>query len=135
MSKRGENIYFICSNSDGASRNMFLVSACPVLVPYAEGNLAATNESELKQKEIYQEQNIEREIKEKTILSVSDWQKRLEECEYVFLMNVDEAFCNDYAELFIAPETMKNGTFYQVTKENGHIMLDYIGEVSVIAYL
>ena len=132
FSRRADKVYFICSNSNGGSRNMFRNSASPLLIPYMEGNLAATEESAMIQKDIDSEQGIE--SKEKTILTVSEWEERLRQCDYVFIMNADAAFRNDYAELFVEPDTIKGGTFYQIFQGENGVKLDYIGEVGTLVY-
>lgn len=132
FSKRAEKIYFICSDSNGGSRNMFRNSASPALIPYMEGNLAASEESVMMQEKLDREQG--KESKKKTILTASKWEERLKQCDYVFIMNADDAFVNDYAELFIDPETIKGGTFYQILQNENGVKLDYIGEVGILAY-
>lgn len=132
FSRRADKVYFICSNSNGGSRNMFRNSASPLLIPYMEGNLAATEESAMMQKDIDSEQGIE--PKEKTILTASEWEERLRQCDYVFIMNADAAFRNDYAELFVEPDTIKGGTFYQILQGENGIKLDYIGVTAVPVY-
>ncbi len=132
FSDKAENVYFICSNSDGGSRNMFQNSACPLLIPYKEGNLAASAEAIEMQKLLYKEQGID--MKEKTLLSTDEWAERLQVCDYVFVLHADEAFRSDYAGLFEEPETIKMGAFYQVNKADSEVKLHHIGTVSVLTY-
>lgn len=49
-------------------------------------------------------------------------------------MNADAAFKNDYAELFLEPDTIKGGAYYQVRREENEVKLGYIGETATPAY-
>ena len=65
-------------------------------------------------------------MKTRTILTGQEWSEKLENCDYVFVMNADEMFKEDYAEFFEDAEAINNGTFYKVTKQDGKIILNYI---------
>lgn len=130
---KGEKFYFVCSNSDGGSLRMFQNSACPMLVPYFEGNIAATEESIMMQEEINALNDVV--FKNKTLLSVEEWERRLQSCQYVFILNADEAFKMDYAGIFEEPNTISNGTIYEVQENDDSIMLHFIGQVGFLTYL
>lgn len=132
FSSKSEKIYYICSNSSGGSYYMFRNTACPLIVPYSDVNIIASEESAQMQKELYAAQEIE--MNDKSFLSAEKWAERLSECQYVFIMNADEMFRKDYAELFEQPETISTGTFYQVLSNGTDVRLHYIGQVSVGTY-
>lgn len=132
FSKRGETVYFICSNSNGGSYYMFRNSASPLHVPYPYVNLVATEESSLLQKDIYDSQGIQ--MIDKIIMSVKELSNRLKTCDYMFIMNTDELFRRDYGELFEENENIRNGAFYKIIKGSSNIKLRYMGSVGVKDY-
>lgn len=132
FSKRGETVYFICSNSNGGSYFMFRNSASPLQVPYRQVNIVSTKESMMLQEEIYDSQEIK--MIEKILMTEEEWEKKLENCHYVFIMNSDEMFRQDYAGLFVDEEEIENGAFYRVIKKDNSIKLDYVGSVGVKDY-
>ena len=111
---------------------MFRNSASPLHAPYRKVNLAASEESIKMQADLYAQQGIS--MKEKTLMSAEQWSEKLEECDYVFVMITDQMFEQDYAEVFADVNTIDNGTFYKVVRNQGKVSLNYIGQVPVIGY-
>ena len=72
--------------------------------------------------------------KDETIVSdkiktMDEWEKELQEYEYVFLHRPGEVFAESYGSLFEKPETIDEKTYYRVEKKEGKIKLCYLGKV------
>ena len=55
----------------------------------------------------------------------------MKEYNYVFIQHPDEMFVEDYGVLFEAPETVDNGTFYEVIQADAGVTLHYIGKIGM----
>ncbi|MCM1125463.1 MAG: hypothetical protein NC429_03245 [Lachnospiraceae bacterium] len=128
-----ENIYFVCNDSNGEAYYMFKNAACPLKVPYVEWNIFASEELYLKQCDINAENG------HQTIpgryLSIEQLSDKLKQCQYIYLFHPNEVFAESYGELFIEPEKIGDGTFYQVQMDSaGEVRLSYIGKVGILSY-
>lgn len=129
---KGEKFYFVCSNSKGGSLRMFQNSVSPMLVPYFEGDIGYSESNIEMQRQIYESQGIT--MNERAKITVEEWKERLKECNYVFLLNIDEAFILDYGEVFDYNYPVSDGNMYKVSK-TGDISLKYIGNISFKTHL
>ena len=64
-------------------------------------------------------------------LPVEKWEKKLKKYQYVVLFHTNEMFKRTYAGLFEKPETIEEGSVYQVKSEGDHISLKYIGKTGI----
>ena len=130
FSRRGDKIFYVCNNTSGYSYYIFKVTACPLQVTQSYFNFLGSRESVTAQTFIYEANNIE----VKGVPRVVDretWQDDLQDYDYVFIEHPDELFAADYGVLFEDPETVGNGTFYEVVKQNGDLALHYVGRVGI----
>lgn len=58
---------------------------------------------------------------------LSIWEKELKSYQYVFLLNTDERFREEYEKLFEEPDKILDASFYQVKADGNDILLRYIG--------
>lgn len=133
FAERGETVYFVCNNSSGYAYYMFRNAISPLLAPYVQCNIFASRDLWQEQMNYYAENNIEPTGGE-TILSADEWCAQLKNCEYVFLFHPNEVFSKSYGELFEEPETIADGTFYQVINTEKGVILQYIGSVGVKSF-
>lgn len=133
--KKGDNVYFVCNNSTGGSCWMFRNTCSPMRVSSQNYNIYGSEEEWEKQKERYAEQGIE--IKsEPRIISETEWKENISQCQYVYLMNIDEGFINSYGSLFENPNDITNASYYKVvTTEDENVVLHLIGKSAHLCYL
>lgn len=133
--KKGDKVYFVCNNSTGGSCWMFRNTCSPMRVSSQNYNIYGSEEEWEKQKERYAEQGIE--IKsEPRIISKTEWKENISQCQYVYLMNIDEGFINSYGSLFENPNDITNASYYKVvTTEDENVVLHLIGKSAHLCYL
>lgn len=133
FSRRGEKIYYVCNNSSGYSYYIFKVTACPLQLAQSSSNFLGSKESVAAQTDIYEADDIEiRGIPE--VMDAETWRNELQDYDYVFIEHPAELFAKDYSGLFEEPESIDAGTFYEVVKQDGDLLLHYIGKVGVKAW-
>ena len=54
--------------------------------------------------------------------------------QYVFIFHPNEVFEESYGSLFENPDTIDDGTFYQVRCIDERVVLEYIGKTGVKSY-
>ena len=127
---RDEKIYYVCNKSDGYSSWIFRNAAAPMKVSLGNFDIYAGSDAFREMDAFYQENG--EEISGTTVYKSSEeWENELGEYQYVFLMHPNEVFAKYYGDLFEEPETITNGTFYQVREDGGGIRLHYIGRVGI----
>lgn len=129
VAKRGEKVYFICSNSDGYSEYVFRNTVCPIVSEHVNWNIVSTQEAYEEQYILYGRDNIDDNAAD--ILPVEDWKSELKDCQYVVVFHADELFERSYAELFRKPEKIEDGSVYHVVNENGNVLLELIGKTGI----
>lgn len=130
FSQKGEKIYYIYNNGPGYSYLIFHNTVSPLLAPLGRYNILSSKESIAKQMAIYEENLIE--VKgNPTVVDLASWKEELKEYNYVFIQHPDEMFVEDYGVLFEAPETVDNGTFYEVIQADAGVTLHYIGKIGM----
>lgn len=130
FSQKGEKIYYIYNNGPGYSYLIFHNTVSPLLASLERYNILSSKESIAKQMALYEENLIE--VKGTPIVvDLASWEKELKEYNYVFIQHPDEMFVEDYGILFEAPETVDNGTFYEVIQADTGVTLHYIGKVGM----
>lgn len=130
---KGEQVYFVCNNSDGHAYMQFRNTIVPLKISSAGYNLFSSKEAYLKQAQLYEKQEIEMHGNN-TVLTAEEWGNRLEDYEYVVLFSINDVFMEGYGELFTEPETIDDGTVYRVEKEGEAIRLSYIGKVGIKSF-
>ena len=128
VARRGERVYFICSNSDGYTEYVFRNAICPIVSKHDKWNIVATQELTEKQYELYGKENVDDNAA--YVLSVEDWKKELYSCQYVVVFHADELFRESYAEVF-EENKIEDGSVYCVLNENGDINLEKIGTTGI----
>lgn len=129
VAKRGERAYFICSNSDGYSEYVFRNAVCPIVSEHMNWNIVATKELYDEQFALYGEENIDDNVA--VVLSKELWEAQLQECEYVVVFHADELFIQSYKEVFEEPESIGDGSIYQVVKKDNTVSLQLIGQTGI----
>lgn len=133
FSAKAEKVFFVCNESNGDSNCIFKNTISPLLVPYNPYDIYESEEAYEKQKDIWV-QNGE-EIKDiGKIVSCEKWEKGLRNCQYVFLFHPNEVFRESYESFFEEPDTIDDGTFYQVKCTDEKVTLAYIGKTGVKSY-
>ncbi|MCI8357942.1 MAG: hypothetical protein HFI51_07335 [Lachnospiraceae bacterium] len=130
VSTRGESVYMVCSESRGYSYFIFKNVVSPVMTPYSEYDIYASEEDYAKQQDIRRKQGEETEGTER-IISCDTWKEQLRGAQYVFLYHTGEVFKESYAELFADSSTIEDGAFYRVWQTEDGVSLELIGKVDV----
>lgn len=130
FSRRGDKIYYICNNSSAYSYWIFHVTASPLIIQSGNFNILASRESIVEQMKWYEDYQVE--VKGMpTVMDAVSWAEELQGYQYVFINHQDEMFARDYGELFENPETIDDGTFYEVLHTEDSVILHYIGKVGI----
>lgn len=130
FSRRGDKIYYVCNNSSGYSYWIFHVTASPLLLSSGNFNILASKESVAEQMKWYEDNQVE--VKgNPTVLSAVSWADELQGYQYVFINHPDVMFAQDYGALFENPDTIDDGTFYEVIHTKDSVVLHYIGKVGI----
>ena len=133
FSAKAENVYFVCNESNGDTYWMLKNTVCPLVGPYSQYNIYASEEAYEEQVNIWN-QNNEEVSKIGKIVSCEEWEEKLMDCQYLFIFHPNDVFRESYKSLFIEPDTIGDGTFYQVRQSGGKVTLKYIGKVEVKDY-
>ena len=128
VSTGSESVYFVCNESRGHSYFIFKNVVSPVLTPYSDYNIYASEEAYEKQLEIWKEQGKEIQITGQR-LSCDAWEEQLRDVQYVFLYHPGDVFKESYGRLFEESDTIDDGAFYQVRYTEEGIRLKLIGKV------
>lgn len=131
VSTRAEKVYFICNEGNGQSYFIFKNVVSPVLTPYAESDLYASEEVYEKQKEIWKQRGEEEEQGAHRIISCDAWEEQLKDAQYVFLFHPGDVFEESYGRLFEESNTIDDGAFYRVEQNGDGISLKLIGKIDV----
>lgn len=126
VAKRGEHVYFICSESGGLSEYIFRNEACPMIVQHGYWNIVS-NEEEVKNVQLKYGENGSRA----EAVSVELWKEVLKDYQYVVVFHADEFFRRSYQEMFADREPIGDGCVYQVVQEEGDIYLGLIGQTGI----
>lgn len=129
VAKRGERVYFICSESGGLSEYVFRNVACPMVVQHGSWNIVATEEEEQNVQLAYGENGNDAEV-----LPIEVWKEVLKDYQYVVVFHADEFFRRSYQGMFKEQETIGDGCVYHVVKEEGDIQLDLIGQTGIMGW-
>lgn len=128
VSTGAESVYFVCNESRGHSYFIFKNVVSPVLTPYSDYNIYASEEAYEKQQEIWKEQGKEIQITGQR-LSCDAWEEQLRDVQYVFLYHPGDVFKESYGRLFEERDTIDDGAFYRVRYTEEGIRLKLIGKV------
>lgn len=128
VARRGERVYFICSNSDGYTEYVFRNAVCPIVSEHKGWNIVASQEMFEKQYELYGRENIDDNAA--SVLSVGEWEEELQDCQYVVVFHADELFQQSYEEVFEETE-IEDGSVYRVINDSGDITLSKIGTTGI----
>lgn len=128
VARRGERVYFICSNSDGYTEYVFRNAVCPIVSEHKGWNIVASQEMFEKQYELYGRENIDDNAA--SVLSVGEWEEELQDCQYVVVFHADELFRQSYEEVFEETE-IEDGSVYRVINDSGDITLSKIGTTGI----
>lgn len=128
VARRGERVYFICSNSDGYTEYVFRNAVCPIVSEHKGWNIVASQEMFEKQYELYGRENIDDNAA--SVLSVGEWEEELQDCQYVVVFHADELFKQSYGEVFEETE-IEDGSVYRVINDSGDITLSKIGTTGI----
>jgi len=126
VAKRGERVYFICSNSGGLSEYVFRNTICPIISEHEYWNIVSTQEAADEVRIKYGENGQGTEV-----LSVDSWREKLTECQYVVVFHSDEYFRQSYSELFEESENIEDGSVYQVIADQKNVSLRLIGKTGI----
>lgn len=129
---KSEKVYIVCNNTSGFSYYVFRNAAVPLRTQEYSWNIFTDKNTYLNFSEKYQEtydSNI-------TYLSLKEWASVLQaDYDYVFLLHPCETFSDMYGSLFEAPETISDGSFYKIVKEeNEQISLQHVGQIGIKKY-
>lgn len=133
FSRKTENIYFVCNGSAWDSYWVFRNTASPLNNSHTQFNIYASEEAYQKQKDIWM-RNGEEADGTPQIMPCETWAQELQNYQYVFIFHPGDVFAESYAELFGEPDTIEDGTFYQVNWTDGKVELEYIGKTGVKSY-
>lgn len=128
VAKRGERVYFICSNSGGLSEYVFRNTICPIVSEHDNWNIVATQEAVEQACAKYGGDGIGVKL-----LAVDDWKYQLSKCKYVVVFHTDNLFKESYAEVF-GDTPIEDGSVYQVLNEAGEIKLQLMGKTGIKGY-
>lgn len=131
FARRGEKIYFVCNGTNGYSRYVFGVTACPLRLSKSAPDILGSVESIDRQRKLDEENGVTDILCNSHTVSESEWSELLQDCDYVFIRHPYELFKEDYKGLFEDPVTVDDGTFYRVVKQDGAVLLHYIGKVGL----
>lgn len=133
FSAKGEKVFYICNGSNGDSYWVFNNTVSPLTEPYAQYNIYASEEAYEKQTDIWTLNG--EEIQDiGHIVPCEAWEEELRNCRYVFIFHPNEVFRESYESLFEEPDTIDDGTFYQVKCTDEKVVLAYIGKTGVKSY-
>lgn len=133
FSAKAENVYFVCNESNGDTYWMLKNTLCPLIDPHSQYNIYASEEAYDEQVDIWNQSN-EEVLNIGKIVSCEDWEKKLMDCQYLFIFHPNDVFRESYQSLFDEPDTIGDGTFYQVLQSGEKVTLKYIGKVEVKDY-
>lgn len=132
MADKGEEVHFICSNSDGYAGYIFRNSVCPIVSEYKNWNIVANQELYDKQYELYRDGEITIHNTAR-IVSEEELEKMLRECSYVVVFHADELFKESYSGLFKGT-TIQDGSVYRVLKDTDSVSLHLVGSTEIRGY-
>lgn len=125
VAKRGEKVYFVCSNSGGLSEYVFRNTVCPIISEHEYWNIVSTQEIAEEACREYGGDGFGVEV-----LSVEKWKDKLSDCQYVVIFHADELFRQSYGEVFGETEIV-DGSVYRVLNESGDVALSKIGTTGI----
>lgn len=129
VAKRGDQAYFICSDSSGYSEYVFRNTVCPIISGHWGWDIVASEEIYQEKRELYGEENVN--VAASMILSVEQWKEQLRTRQYVVVFHADELFIKSYAELFEDSESIEDGSIYQVICDGEDLTLRFIGKTGI----
>lgn len=129
VSKRGEKVQFICSESDGYSEYIFRNEVCPLISDHAMWKMVGSKEIYAREYERYKEETGEDYWAD--VVSEKELENHLKDFQYVVLFHADEAFKESYSKLFEKCGGIVDGSIYQVIQEDDGISLHLIGRTGI----
>lgn len=130
--KIGDRVFYITNNGLGANKLIFSQTVSPWLtVSRIEFNGLCASDT------IYSEYpgKRPRSASGASVLYMTEEQlsEVLRDYQYVFIMRSEDYFVASYSSLFEDPDSIENGSFYQVKyTEDGRLYLELIGKVGVL---
>lgn len=133
FSVRAEKVFYVYNGGDGDSYWVFKNTVTPLTVLNTHYNIYESEEAYEKQRDIWVQN--EEEIQEMgRIVSCERMEAGLPKYQYVFIFHPNEVFRESYGSLFEEPDTIDDGTFYQVNCTDEKVTLAYIGKTGVKSY-
>lgn len=129
VAKRGERVYFVCSNSDGYTEYVFRNAVCPIVSEHENWNIVSTQEAYEEQYALYGRENIDDNAA--NVLPLEEWKAELRNCQYVVVFHADELFAKSYGEVFGEEDAIGDGCVYQVLQSGNDISLELIGQTGI----
>ncbi len=129
VARRGERVYFVCSNSDGYTEYVFRNAVCPIVSEHENWNIVSTQEAYEEQYALYGRENIDDNAA--NVLPLEEWKAELRNCQYVVVFHADELFARSYGEVFGGEEAIGDGCVYQVLQSGNDISLELIGQTGI----
>ena len=129
VSKRGEKVQFICSESDGYSEYIFRNEVCPLISDHAMWKMVGSKEIYAREYERYKEETGEDYWAD--VVSEKELENHLKDFQYVVLFHADEAFKESYSKLFEKCGGIVDGSIYQVIRKADGISLHLIGRTGI----
>jgi len=129
VARRGERVYFVCSNSDGYTEYVFRNAVCPIVSEHENWNIVSTQEVYEEQYALYGRENIDDNAA--NVLPLEEWKAELRNCQYVVVFHADELFARSYGEVFGGEEAIGDGCVYQVLQSGNDISLELIGQTGI----
>lgn len=129
VSKRGEKVQFICSESDGYSEYIFRNEVCPLISDHAMWKMVGSKEIYAREYERYKEETGEDYWAD--VVSEKELENHLKDFQYVVLFHADEAFKESYPKLFEKSGGIVDGSIYQVVRKADGISLHLIGRTGI----
>lgn len=128
ISKRGEKVQFICSESDGYSEYIFRNAVCPLISEHANWRIVASDE--IRSEQYMSHDQLDGEEYKADVVPVEEFENILRNCQYLVLFHVDEGFIKSYAEIFKGND-IEDGSVYKVADDNGKLSLQLIGKTGI----
>lgn len=132
MANQGEEVHFICSNSDGYAAYIFRNSVCPIVSEYKNWNIVSSQELYDKQYELYHDGEITIHNTAR-IVSEEALEETFRGCKYVVIFHADELFKQSYSELFKGT-VIQDGSIYQVENDADGMNLRLVGSTEIRGY-
>lgn len=128
--KKGDKVFFVCNDTNGFAELQFKNAVVPMLTDFPAANIYSSLESYEKQRELYEM----RESVAPRFVSTEELYYGLYNYQYVVLFHPNEVFKESYGSLFEEPNSIDDGTVYEVYQNNGEMELKFIGKTGIIEF-